>query len=213
MTMSIFSIDQIAITIMGYPISWIELLATIFGLISVYLATKANILTWPSGILNEFFLFLLFFQVQLYADMLLQVYFFVVTLYGWYYWNADTEERKISRITNRSRAFVISLLVLGSLGFGIFFSKIHLLLPQFFTLAADYPYTDSFVLTASIIATFLLARKKVESWYLWILVDIVSVVLFYIKNIQFLALEYLIFLGLASFGLWNWEKQLRDENG
>jgi nicotinamide mononucleotide transporter len=84
--MAIFDINNVAFEIIGYPISYVEMIGTLFGFISVYLATKTNILTWGTGIINELFLFILFFQVQLYADMFLQVFFFAVTLYGWYYW-------------------------------------------------------------------------------------------------------------------------------
>ena len=80
--MEFFSIEQIAVDFPGYPVSYVELIGTIFGLISVYLASRANIFTWSTGIVNEFFLFLLFFQVQLYPDMLLQLFFFATTLYG-----------------------------------------------------------------------------------------------------------------------------------
>ena len=74
--MTFFDINTIAFEVIGYPVSYVELIGTLFGLISVYFASRANILTWPTGIINEFFLFILFFQVQLYADMFLQVYFF-----------------------------------------------------------------------------------------------------------------------------------------
>ena len=76
--MHFFDIASAAFTVIGYPISYVELIGTLFGLISVYFASRANILTWSTGIVNEVFLFILFFQVHLYADMFLQVYFFVL---------------------------------------------------------------------------------------------------------------------------------------
>jgi nicotinamide mononucleotide transporter len=87
-------------------------------------------------------------------------------------------------------------------------STIHLLIPKYFKLAATFPYVDSFVMIMSIFATVLLAKKKIETWYLWIIVDLVCVFLFFHKEINFLAFEYLIFLGLATTGLLNWKKQL-----
>jgi nicotinamide mononucleotide transporter len=83
-------------------------------------------------------------------------------------------------------------------------------LPLYFKTEASYPYADSFVMTMSIVATILLAQKKIETWYLWIGVDIVCVFLFYKKGIVFLALEYFVFLGLATYGLLNWKKQLNN---
>jgi nicotinamide mononucleotide transporter len=76
-------------------------------------------------------------------------------------------------------------------------------------LHAAYPFADSFVMVGSILATILLARKQLENWYLWIIVDVVSVFVYLLKGIYFLSLEYVIFLGLASFGLYRWKKQLR----
>src|SRR4051812_16827252 len=101
--MHFFDIKNIAFSVLGYPISYVELIATLSGLLSVFYASRANILTWPTGIINELFLFILFFQVRLYADMVLQVYFFIVTIYGWYYWKTNTIEKKIATVTFRNR--------------------------------------------------------------------------------------------------------------
>jgi len=206
--MQFFEISNIAFEVLGYPISYVELMGTIFGLISVYFASRANILTWPTGIANEFFLFILFFQVQLYADMFLQVYFFVVTLYGWYNWRKTPEEGSITSISSKSKIWLVGIIAIGTLVVGFLISRIHLYLPQYFEIEAAFPYADSLVMVLSIIATVLLARKNIETWYLWILVDVICVVLFFQKGIVFLSLEYLIFLGLATYGLLNWRKQL-----
>src|ERR1700744_5826799 len=113
--MHFFDISDTAFSIINYPISYVELIGTIFGLISVYFASKANILTWSTGIINEIFLFILFFQVYLYADMFLQVYFFIVTIYGWYNWNRTTVENKITVINAKARCINTVIIVVGSL--------------------------------------------------------------------------------------------------
>lgn len=208
--MSFFQIENVAIEILNYPISYVELIGTLAGLASVYLASRSNILTWPTGIVNEAFLFLLFFQVQLYADMFLQVYFFAITLYGWYKWNIKTEENRISLTSRNTRVYYAFSIIIATLATGYLFSNIHLYLPQYFKLQAAYPYADSFVMVSSIVATILLAQKKLESWYLWITVDLVCVALYFKKGIYFLSLEYFIFLGLASYGLIQWKKQMPD---
>jgi len=209
--MDFFEIKNIAFQIWDYPISYVELIATFFGLISIYFATRANILTWGTGIVNEIFLCILFFQVQLYADMFLQIYFFVVTLYGWYTWNSKTVETKISELCFRNKIFIAVIILIGTLISGFLISEIHLYLPTYFKVQAAYPFTDSFVLVSSIVATILLAKKKFENWYLWISIDLVCVVLYFKKGVYFLSLEYLIFLGLASYGLSNWKKQLSND--
>lgn len=209
--MHFFEIENFAFQFLGYPISYVELIGTLFGLASVYFASRANILTWGTGIVNEVFLFILFFQVQLYADMFLQIYFFVVTLYGWYKWNTKTSENKISETSFRNKIFLAVTILIGTLISGFLFSNIHLYLPAYFKIQAAYPFTDSFVMVSSIVATILLAKKKIENWYLWIAVDLVCVVLYFKKGVYFLSLEYFIFLGLASYGLYHWRKQLSND--
>ena len=209
--MNFFEIKNIAFQIWDYPISYVELIGTLFGLISVYFASRANILTWGTGIVNEVFLFILFFQVQLYADMFLQIYFFIVTIYGWYKWNSKTTETKISETSFRNKIFLAISILIGTLISGFLFTNIHLYLPTYFKIQAAYPFTDSFVMVSSIIATILLAKKKIENWYLWIAIDLVCVVLYFKKGVYFLSLEYFIFLGLASYGLYHWKKQLSND--
>lgn len=206
--MNFFSIENIAFTLMDYPVSYIELIGTLSGLISVYYASKTNILTWPTGIVNEIALFILLFQVQLYADMFLQVYFLVVTLYGWYNWKVRAGDMPVRRLSNKGIVNYSVLQILGTIVIGSLIRQLHNWLPAYFKLPAAFPYVDAGIMTASILATVLLARKQVETWVLWIAVDIVSIVLYYAKGVYFLSLEYLIFLGLATAGLISWKKSM-----
>ena len=140
--------------------------------------------------------------------MFLQVFFFVVTLYGWYNWRKMPETNSISTLSFRNRIVLAVIIFFSTLLAGILFSNIHKIFPQFFTIEASFPFVDTFVMVLSVTATFLLANKKIESWILWIIVDIVCVFLFFKKGIFFLGLEYLIFLGLASYGLINWKRKM-----
>lgn len=209
--MNFLEIENVAFQILDYPVSYVELIGTLFGLFSVYYASRANILTWGTGIVNEIFLFILFFQVQLYADMFLQIYFFIVTLYGWYKWNSKAVVTKISEIGFRNKMFLMVSILVGTLISGFLFSNIHLYLPTYFKIQAAYPFADSFIMVSSIVASVLLAKKKIESWYLWIAIDLVCVVLYFNKGIFFLSIEYFIFLGLASYGLYHWKNQLSND--
>ena len=208
--MSFFDINNIAFTTLNYSISYVELIGTLFGFISVYLASRANILTWGTGIINELFLFIMFFQIQLYADMFLQVYFFAVTLYGWHTWKKKTKQNSITSIGFKAKLWITGTIIAGTLLAGFLFSNIHLYLPNHFAIEASYPYIDSFVMILSIFATILLAQKKLATWCLWIIVDVICVFLFFQKGVVFLALEYLIFLGMAVNGLLNWKKQMSN---
>jgi nicotinamide mononucleotide transporter len=206
--MNFFEMKNIAFQFLGYPISYVELIGTSFGLFSVYFASRANILTWGTGIVNEVFLFILFFQVQLYADMFLQVYFFIVTIYGWHNWKTNTAEKMISEINFKNKLLLAEAIFIFALLSGFLFSNIHLYLPEYFKVKAVYPFIDSFVMVSSIVATVLLSKKKIENWYLWIVIDLVCVVLYFKKEVYFLSLEYFIFLGLAFHGLYHWKKAL-----
>jgi nicotinamide mononucleotide transporter len=207
--MQFFQIENIAFHVMGYPLSHIELIGTLFGLICVYYAYKADILTWPTGIINELFMFILFYQVQLYADMFLQIYFLIVTIFGWYKWKSNTANVPITSAGKSAIKLIGLIMVLGTVVVGYVMMHLHEWLPFYFKLPAAYPFADSFVMMGSILATVLLARKQVENWYLWIIVDVVCVVLYAIKGVYFLSLEYMIFLVISTFGLIRWQKQLR----
>lgn len=209
--MGFFNIDHVAFEIVGYAISSVELIATVFGLLSVYLASRANILTWPTGLINELFLFVLFFQVQLYADMFLQVYFFVVTIYGWYNWKKKPRARSISSLNFKSKILLAVGIFFGTWISGFLIGNIHYYLPEYFEVEAAYPFADSLVLLSSIAAIILLAKKKIENWYLWIIVNLVCIYLFFKKEIVFLGLEYVVFLGLAIYGYFNWKKQMNND--
>jgi nicotinamide mononucleotide transporter len=117
----------------------------------------------------------------------------------------------ISEINFRNKLLLAAAIFIFSLLSGFLFSNIHLYLPEYFKVKADYPFIDSFVMVSSIVATVLLAKKKFENWYLWIAVDLVCVVLYFKKGVYFLSLEYFIFLGLASYGLYHWKKQLSND--
>jgi nicotinamide mononucleotide transporter len=207
--MTFFDVQHIAFSILGYHVSYVELIGTLFGLISVYYASRADVLTWPTGIVNEIALFVLFFQVQLYADMLLQVFFGVVTIFGWYNWRHKTEELPVTRMTGTMGGVYAVALFAGTIAMGMTIQQFHRWMPAYFPLPATYPFADSFVMMASVLATFLLAKKRIETWILWIVVDVVSIVLYLVKGIYFLSIEYIIFLGLATYGLLQWRKQLK----
>lgn len=203
-----FHINNIAFEILDYPLSYIELIGTLFGLISVYLASRANILTWPMGILNEVAFFSLFYQVQLYSDMYLQVYFFLISVYGWYYWKQKPIDNSISTLSKKALVFYGLALVFGTVSTGMIVSQIHIWLPQIFHKPASYPFADAFTTIASILATILLSRKQIETWIFWIAVDIVSILLYVLKGIHLVAIEYFIFLLICMFGYFNWKKKL-----
>lgn len=206
--MDLFKITTVVVTILGYPISFIELIGTLFGFASVYYASKANILTWPTGIINIIFLFILFYQVHLYADMILQIFFLITTLIGWFNWKGKVVKKTITNLSTSLKGFIIvSILYFTYLLGHEFISTMHIWGKAYFPTPASFPYIDTFIMVGSIFATILLIKRKIENWCIWIIVDVVATILYFYKGIYFLSLEYLLFTGLATYGLLNWQKE------
>lgn len=217
---SYLSISTILFTVLGYPMSYIEFFGTVFNIWCVYLTTKGKVLSWPVGMAGIILYFFLFYQIRLYSDLLEQIYFFVMSIYGWYLWvrpknigeRQTNGELKIS--TNSSRAHQWYLVAIGviSIVLGSMVARIHLIVPRLFPEPASFPYLDAFTTVLSFAATILMAKKKVESWYLWILVDIIGIWLYYVKGVKFISLEYVIFLGLALHGCFAWRRAYHDSS-
>ncbi len=201
---------QTVFQIIGYPVSLLECISVVSGIVAVFLAAKEKLSTWPIGLINIVSAFFIYYHVQLYSDMFLQFYFFGISIYGWYYWSREKEEHiPLKWLNQKQRILWIFIILMSTLLFGLFTSKLHEYWPAIFTKPAAYPYSDSLVAIMSIIANTLLARRIIENWILWILVDILCVYLYIQKEILFISFEFFIFLGIAAFGLKEWIKLRR----
>lgn len=140
--------------------------------------------------------------------MYLQVYFFGVTVYGWYYWKKQSGNQSVNILSKKWRVRALLILVLSTLVSGFFMSKIHFYFPDLFSEPSAYPYWDALTTMGSIIATILLSRRIIETWVLWIMVDLVSIVLYLLKGIHLIAIEYFIFLIICIMGFAHWRKKL-----
>ena len=201
-----FDVRETFFSILGSPVSYVEFIGTVLGLISVFLAARANILTWPTGIANAIFFLVIFYQIHLYSDMFLQLYFCGMGVYGWFSWKrrAEQDHGAIRTLTNRNRLLLAALIAAVVLVVGTLITRIHLILPQVFDHPATYPYIDTFIAISSILATILLARRIFETWVLWIAVDITSIGLYSVKGVKLIAIEFVIFLALAVLGIYSW---------
>lgn len=215
--MFLLDINYTIFTVLGYQMSLVELLGTLFGLWCVWLAAKGKVLNWPVGILNIIFFFALFYQVRLYSDMFLQVVFFLQTIYGWYLWTHPIKEQaktdkelKITKLTNKNRIIIGIITLICLAGLYKFMLNIHLILPYLFPEPAFAPLRDAFVTLISIVANFIMAKKKIDCWVLWIIVDIVSCVYYFQAGIALVGLEYIIFGIIATKGFFEWRKEMID---
>ena len=175
--------------------------AVCFGLVSVYLSTRESIWSWPTAIVNVGLYSVLFFREKLYADMGLQVIYLLLSLYGWYEWLYGGENRSalhVSRITARLAMRLAGIGVVGSAVLGTLLYR---------TTDASLPYLDSTLSVFSLIAQWLMTRKVLENWAIWIAVDVVYVWMFLsLKHLNFTAFQYAVFLALAVLGFRDWKR-------
>jgi nicotinamide mononucleotide transporter len=216
--MAFFDIDSIFFEVLGYQMSYIEFFGTIAGAVYVVLSARANIWSWPIGIVNVVLFFFLFYQVQLYPDMFLQVFYFVTNFLGWWRWAnpkpGEEDRRKELRVSFIGLPRFAGVCVAGLGGtvvLGAFAENLHEWFPKIFGLPSAFPYADSFITVMSMLTTFMMIQKKIESWIIWIVVDALAAYLYYAKGIKFVSLEYLIYCFIAGYGLWHWMQQYYSE--
>ncbi|MEK7570383.1 MAG: nicotinamide riboside transporter PnuC [Patescibacteria group bacterium] len=212
---NIFSLDFTLFTLLGYPMSFIEFAGTLFNIACVWLVVRKNIWNWPIGNIGVVLFAILFYKIQLYSDFVEQIYFLITGFYGWWAWSKWGRRRKtgaqelpVSRNTPKSNWRYGVVIVVGSICMGYLVGHLHIYFPSLFPVAASFPYLDAVTTVMSFAATILMAHKKVESWYLWIAVDVIGIGLYYSKGVIFVSLLYVIFLALATKGLLVWQRSL-----
>jgi nicotinamide mononucleotide transporter len=184
------------------PISTLEVVAVIFGIVSVFLSVRENIWSWPTAIVNVSLFFVLFCQSGLYSDMGLQVVYFLLSVYGWYEWLHGGPERtalRVSRTPGRTWIVLaaIAIVVWASLG------RLTSRLP-----GASLAYLDAGTTTTSLVAQWMMTRKLLENWLLWTIVDVVYVGMFIYKGLYLTAFNYGVYLVLAVAGYTSWKRSL-----
>jgi nicotinamide mononucleotide transporter len=214
--MSFFDINYIFFELWGVKMSYLEFYATLTGLVAVILSAQENVWSWIVGLVNVVLAFIMFYQIQLYPDMFLQVFFFITNLIGFWQWKYPKEqeankknELKISQLSLQQFGALILIGLAGTALLGTFAKNLHEWLPVVFSLPSAFPYMDSFTTVMSIFATFLLIRKKVEAWWFWLGIDIISTYMYYVKEVKLYSLLYAVFCVIALFGAVNWTREYK----
>lgn len=217
-----FDIDTIFFTLWGYPMSYLEFSGVLTGSLATWLVARNNVWTWPIAVLSVFLFFFLFYQVQLYPDMFLQLFFLITYLLGWWRWTHPKEDERVAgsvsdgkrlRITRMTahQLMVWSLMsVVGTALLGTFASNLHTWFPTVFSQPSAFPYLDSFTTVMSIMGTFLMIEKRLECWYVWLVIDIISTYMYFVKDVKLVGVEYLFFCFLAALGARNWTNEYRS---
>ncbi len=215
--MEFFSIDNIAFTLYGIPVSYLELIGNLAGVTAVILSARANLWSWPIGIANVVLFFFMFYQSRLYPDMFLQVYYFVTNIVGWWRWARPRpgeedlkKELKVSLMSREQLIVGVSIGIVGTIALGLFASRLHEWFPSLFSAPSAAPFQDSFITVVSILAQYYMMHKKVECWIMWLLVDMLATYVYFSRDLVVSSITYFIFCGLAAYALWNWYREYRS---
>lgn len=228
--MEFFDINNILMVIPlgkdeAYALSWIEAVGAVAGLLCIWLASLEKTINYLFGLINVTLFAVIFFQIQLYANLLLQIFFFAANVYGWYAWsrrNSNAEAELKIRWMSPLKTGVLAVVCLATiLLLARFIDPVFTRLAQSMVsmlnmagtnlampvLPPDaFPFWDAAMTVLSVAAMILMTRKLVENWLLWVVINIISVVIYYLQGVYALSLEYIILLGVALNGSRMWIK-------
>ncbi len=208
----------------------LEFIAALFGVISVFYAKKENILVFPTGIISTGIYVYLLSQWNLYGDLIINIYYTLMSLYGWYMWSKIIDDKQnhlpISRTNKMDKIKAFSIFAFTSV-FVIIVYRYYNVMPNNLGFEESFnyaitkltsgnlknfregiPYLDTFTTGIFFAAMWLMANKKIENWTLWIAGNIVSIPLYFVKGYGFTGIQYTIFLILAILGYLAWKKNL-----
>jgi nicotinamide mononucleotide transporter len=184
-----------------YQTSLLEIIAVVFGLLSVWYSKKVNILVFPTGIISVLIYVYICFFAKLYADMGINGVYFVMSVYGWYNWSRKGQDRKVIPVRFAGKR----LNLIGIAATAVSFVILSYILKNHTD--SNVPYWDSFTTAIFIVGMFLMAMKRVENWIYWIIGDVVSIPLYFYKGLVFTSLQFAIFLIIAVMGYYAWKEK------
>ena len=184
----------------------IEVTAAAFGIAAVYLSARQNVWNWPLGIINVALYIYVFYKAKLYADMGLQAVYVVLAVYGWWHWlhgGVDHGALRVSRTPTREIVALGIAFVVGTTALSTLLAR---------ATDASLPFADSALTAASLVAQYMMTRKYVEAWLVWIVADIAYVGMFIYKALWPTAGLYFVFTILAVVGWRQWRSSLREQS-
>lgn len=187
---------------------FIEIFGAVTGLIYLYLEIKQKMSMWAVGIVTSALYIYIFFTAKFYADAGLQVYYLAISFYGWYHWKKGGEkhETKVLPVTHITKPLAIRLVAITA----VLFVGMALVLDKLTD--SPVPIGDAFTTALGITATWMLARKIIEHWHIWVIVNTVSLGLYIYKELYPTAVLYLFYATMAVVGYYQWRKEMRKAN-
>jgi nicotinamide mononucleotide transporter len=185
----------------------LEIIAVFLGISSVWFSKNNNILVFPTGMISTAIFIYLLYKWVLLGDMIINAYYFVMSIYGWYIWTRkkDNSETQITSIKSKEKKASIIIFV-SSLMF------IYLVYVYFDKWDSVTAYIDNLTTAIFFVGMWLMAKRKIENWIFWIVGDIISVPLYFYKGLTFTSLQYLIFTFIAIAGYYSWKKTLNKSH-
>lgn len=199
----------------------LEIIGVIFGFLSVWYARKGNIWVYPTGIISTMLFVYLLWHYVLWGDMLINVYYTIMSIYGWVLWARNAQDNIIT-ISRTTLADWKTAALLGAFSF-LFVIGVYYLKPfikndfsmQGVTLGfhnfLPTEYVDVFTTAIFLVGMWLMAKRKIENWLFWIVGDLISIPLYYIKGMVFTSFQYLLFTIIAIMGYLEWRRKLQQE--
>jgi len=188
----------------GQQVSVWECIGFVFGIAGVWLTIKENILCFPVGIINVGIYSFIFFYSELYSNAVLQLVYIAVLIYGWIHWGSNTaaDEFQVTTTTKIEAAVFLIIVIVTSVLFGYLLKE---------PTNSPLPYWDAATTSVSLVAQWMIARKKIENWLLWIAVDSIYVWMYIHQSLYLTAVLYFVFLILAIKGYFEWRKTFNQK--
>lgn len=188
----------------------IEIIGIVLSLIYLYFEIKAKVLMWFFGIVSSAIMGIVFFQSGFYADMGLMLYYVIISIYGWIHWKKGSNEKQLPIIHITKKQALAAVLLLG-VGYLVLL-QILLHIPGIIGLKdSTFPYVDALTVAASMVATWMLSQKILEQWHIWIVVNIISTIMFAMKGLNYTTVLYLIYTIGSFLGYISWMKSYRAQ--
>jgi nicotinamide mononucleotide transporter len=186
--------------------TWLEAIAVVMGIVSVYFSRKENILVYPTGLINTTIYIWLSYSGQLFGEATVNLYYTIMSIYGWLLWTKRKEDRELAvHVEYSDRKMWIQQLGFFAFFYLVIFTALYYLKKEF--APGVIPAADAFASATAFTGMWLMTRKKVESWWWWIATNITSIPLYFVKGYVFTSVYYLVLLVMAISGLIEWRKR------
>ncbi len=193
--------------------SYSELIGTVLGIGATVLSAMRITYTWLVNLVAVIFFAIVFYQLQLYADLILQAYYFAMGILGWLWWNKKAKKSHVPVSYWKPKTSIYLLTIIGiliaSLFMGYVVSNFTIWMPQWFPAAAVMPYPNAFILVLSVVGTFLMSKRKIECWWIWAINNPLAAYIYWQQGSILFTIVFIIFWIIGLSGWYAWIKEYK----